>query len=181
MPSEAYMEATLAFWTARQPVDVPEGWEHDGTSMRRTYGECDSWVRFVPRIPEWGTEFAWRLEHEHHFYGRVVPLVRRRSISIFSAGGLLFGYFSQDEPGLRVALPGVSLDELLDRLAEDRFGPTVPLEDEWSVRQIATRYWRLWDWERKTLGRSRWQELKDRGGDVHPDRIENIPERLPGY
>lgn len=170
-----------AIWITQQPADIPEGWERDGIPVRRLYFMEDDWIRFVPRMPRYGYEFAWRLEHEYHFYGAIVPLVRNNWVSIFSAGGLFFTYFHWEEPSLRVVPPGVSLDELLDVFREDVFGPTVALEDEWSVRHVTLRYWRLWDWERLKLGRNRWLELKDRGGDVHAERTDDLPEPTPEY
>lgn len=137
----------------------------------------DDWVKFVPRIPRQGDDLAWWLEHENHYYGTIIPLVQNHWVIIFTAGGLLFVRFHEDL-SLGVVNPGVSLDDLLHMYRDegDPGGPLTFVEEEWTVREVIGRYWDMWNWERATTGRNRWQELKDRGGEVHADRTDDLPE-----
>ena len=130
-----------------------------------------TWLSYIPRIPYALEDIAWHIEHAWHFYGDPIPLVRNRYVSIFECGGLHL-LWQPEGRQLFVADHGVSLEQLME--TNGNTGVSLRFPDE-LADSVAERYYGLWDWERAECGRNRWQELEQRGGDVHPAWTSNAP------
>lgn len=128
-------------------------------------------------MPVNGFDIGWELENAFHLLGPLVPLVRDHQIRVYSVGGLLLAWPEEEFMSQKVSA-SVWLDELLLEIedAEDTIGFRVGeyyREDE-LARVVSFRYWNMWNWEHANLGRNRWREFQDRGGDVHPDWTEYV-------
>lgn len=175
MPSDSLKQQMLALWRPQQPSQIPAGWVREadpGAEDPRAFSL--DWFYYVPRMPIELDDIAWALEHAHHFYGQPVPLVANDWARIFSAGGLLFLWVIDDT--VRVAPPGTSFEDLAALNAGGSVAPTLRRTMDNSAFYIGARFWDFWLWECEYRGRNRWQELKDRGGAVHADRLNNAPK-----
>lgn len=162
-------------WRAQQPDVIPEGWGREGdVDADDAAIFALDWFYYVPRMPTEVEDLAWDLEHAWHFYGEPVPLVSNTWARIFSAGGLLFVWVVDDT--LRVVHSGISFAQIAAAYRTPNGGPSLRREPDRSAFDVGARFYDCWLWECEHFGRNRWQELKDRGGDVDEDWTEDVPE-----
>lgn len=105
-----------------------------------------------------------------------MPLVRAQNYALYHAGGLLFANFELEEEFVTVLPPSTDLRHILEGRPRD-LSCRVPLD-------AVGRHWRrashvMWQWECRILGRNRWDEMRQRGGDVAPSLIDSIPRQWP--
>ncbi|CAL1698387.1 unnamed protein product [Somion occarium] len=158
------------FWKSYRLVDAPDGWETDFKD-RRWFSLFSGEVR----VMSWD---AWSLENASHYYGRPIPLLRKDcgwgDIIIFDAGGLLFLWNSEKE-GFDIVHPGVTLEELTWFIDSKQYGlyQTSHCDGDRTQDHRGSQFYTMWLWEIKYMGRNGWQELHERGGQVHPDLLDN--------
>jgi hypothetical protein len=176
VPPEDYQQELFRQWITQQPNPIPDGWYRDGiTPAANTHVFSRRWYNWVPRMPLETEDLAWYLERAYHFLGPPIPLVYNSDFSIFTAGGLLF-FWGRVDFDLRVVSFDCDLPNLVHRLEHGPLGGWfLRCRPESTVEHVGLAFRALWMYECGMHGRNRWQELKDRGGDVHADWIENAP------
>ena len=159
-----------------------ELWKRHRPSLQGGIG--DDWLTVdslsIPLDSLWHDLFfrqAPRLQ-EKHYYGMPTPILFDKALSrvVLKVGGVLFVWFPDTldrelDIFMRVP-PGLPLQAIVARLETSNtpFPETLMESPVWSVPVKE-----LWEWEVEVLGRNRWAELRDRGGDVHSDWL-HIPE-----
>lgn len=158
-------------WRSRPfyPHDLPQPWKHAGVS---TIDE--DWYPFVQRTPRADTSLALLLERSGHCYGTVVPLMECGPQTYFHCGGLLFAYLDEE---FVIALPPSMT--VRDILALQDWPPTRDVKFDRIATAWANASHTMWQWERRIVGRNRWEEMRQRGGDVSTSLVEDLPEAWP--
>jgi hypothetical protein len=180
VPSETCKQALFIRWGARQPAVLPPKWDWEVTGRAdfQVYNDSLSWANVIRRMPGERHDMGWNVEHAHHFYGDLIPLVRNFWVSIFECGGLLFVWIAENQK-LLVVNPGVTLDELMVFYSGQAGGGAGPISSRPAdklVVDIGNKFIEMRNWERRVFGRNRWAELKARGGDVHSDLTDDVRE-----
>ncbi|EKM61699.1 uncharacterized protein PHACADRAFT_190879 [Phanerochaete carnosa HHB-10118-sp] len=101
--------------------------------------------------------------------------------AVFRAGGLLLVFVEEPEEACMAVPPGTALEDVVAALEADWYAFPEICEDL-HRESVQLQAFARWDAELK-CGRNRWIELKDRGGDVHPDWLVTTCEyrfRWPG-
>ena len=74
---------------------------------------------------------------------------------------------------------GTTLEEIVDAVDSGTLGPlslrSVRMDRGGSY--LRSRFEIVWQWEWAEFGRNRWQELKDRGGEVDESWLGERPEK----
>ncbi|OBZ70873.1 hypothetical protein A0H81_09141 [Grifola frondosa] len=153
----------IEIWKSEAPDHIADGWNTD-------WEYCDRWTIFTGSVGS----YAWLFERAHHFLGQPVPLLQNEDLILFKAGGLLFLWVT-DADELHVVDPGTTLDDMVVLIDH---GGNLPLIQSSFVHFKYREGWHyeLWDWEVQVVGRNRWKELKDRGGEVDISRTDNLPD-----
>ena len=162
-----------------QPTAPRRGWDTDifVSPEDDEFPEAATWTIYVTLVTEWG----WLVEHGLHFYGTFIPIVRRREPDyfIFRVGSLLIVEDEWEEEFH--VLDTTNVYEAMDIVdSGSNFLRHVSLgchKMDRTVENESSRFLGMWQMEWMDRGRNRWQELKDRGGEVDPCWTEKRPVR----
>ncbi|CAL1697063.1 unnamed protein product [Somion occarium] len=172
---EAERMSLFEFWRSYTLPRIPIGWDTD-------WENSSVWHCFTGN-PQSHRDHAWLHENVAFFLGQPILLIRRDTDwgdeVVFMAGGLLFMFL--EETGCPCLLdPSVSLGDLLAAVDAGsdpwEFTVTKSSYDDFALQEYRLRTMYMYEWERVILKRNRWQELHDRGGNVHPALLEPFPE-----
>ena len=111
--------------------------------------------------------WSWRLEDRYHILGTKFPLMTAGSVvTVFEAGGLLY-VDHEDLNALYIVDEGLTINDF-EPVFSGHFIPhgLTLLEGDCTASTDYFRFSEMWAWEWDTSGRNRWQEMKDRGGEV---------------
>ena len=125
--------------------------------------------------------FAWQLEGCYHILGTKFPLMTAGSVvTVFEAGGLLYVDY-EDHNALFIVDEGLTIDDI-DPVYWGDFIPLGMTRINGDATAITDqfRFPDMWAWEWDSTGRNRWQEMKDRGGDVSDRWLGDPPNRYWG-
>ena len=153
----------------------------------------DSWsTDFRPRdtppgygVPDWvlfarTTEEVSGSELEDSFYliGTPFPLMYhpREELIVVLVGGLLMICYEDDNHKL-VLESGTTLQELVNAVENGALGALRFVRLDRGATYLRQRFDIIWKWEWAEYGRNRWQELKDRGGEVDVSWLGERPEK----
>ncbi|EKM55408.1 uncharacterized protein PHACADRAFT_256018 [Phanerochaete carnosa HHB-10118-sp] len=169
VPPREYAELLFAQWRARHPDSIPRGWERDADDGTSRAFPLD-WTNLTPRIPRDIHDIGWSIAHAHHCIGPLVPLMKIYRYSLYTAGDLLLLYDFEMQQ-LWIVPPDLTLEQFLATCRAKGISrvPMILRNCDYAVVAWGKDSRRMWAWEGKRLGRNRWQELQDRGGDVHRD------------
>lgn len=158
---------------------MPPGWEREGVPENTFEGRTFplEWTNIVPRIPVDVEDIGWDVEHVFHYFGTIMPLMKDPYVSVFSVGGLLLLWFD-DAYELQVVSPEVTLAQFIQSARDHTIFnlPTLSCERDEAARLAGCWLYEMWMWESGELGRNRWLELKERGGEVHSDWLSRTEE-----
>lgn len=107
----------------------------------------------------------------------MTPLAQAHNLSVCHAGGLLYIFFDVEDE-VYAAQPGMSVNDFIASLNPERDYPQAFRSATECLRQdFAASTWGYmcrgtWDWERVICGRDRWEEMRQRGAQIHPSLVE---------
>lgn len=166
-PGPRARDAALHRWQTEPLLHAPGGWT---TAELYKFGDkAFPWWYFVCYV---GENFPWSLERREHFLGTTTPLLHCIDLSttIFKGGGLLFLLFNESDT-LYVLKHGVDPLAVAHAVDDNRIEDYVAHR----VRVVFTepfpegnRPLLLCEWEKFMFERNRWEEFKERGGQVDP-------------
>lgn len=179
-PSQADAAPLFAYWQAHQPRHIPEGWQREGLPEQKVSSGF-TWMNIIPRWPKSYHDIGWEVEYAYHYLGSLVPLIENFYFSLFTAGGLLLLWSRLEETMFAIS-PEVTFEDFIIRYAPGG-GCDVSIASDrlsdFAAEQWGRAFYNMWVWEGQTLVRNRWQELKDRGGEVHDDWL-SVPSEGEG-
>lgn len=137
---------------------MPDGW--------RLLREAPSriWAHFLDNV--W--TIFWCIEHGFHFLGTATPVLCQVDFVLLKCGGLFF-FYDVDEGDLLLVDRALDLKAILSRLGPNDMTlwtdlPLTKLRCDVTASKPPFRFQALWRWERRELGKDRWQEFEARGG-----------------
>lgn len=166
LPNRQQRDTFIAYWKEFQPPHAPEGW---ATNMISPFEETSGiylWADYVATVES----EAWFFENGMHILGTPIPLLHREEecITVFTVGGLLC-VRDQEMCCYYVMQPHVTVDDIVNWVNAGHVVselPVLQLTGDATVDYESQRFTVMWEWEWAEHGRNRWQELKDRGGEV---------------
>lgn len=130
-------------------------------------------LNFIPHLGH----ISYELEHSFNYFGTPIPLIYQDDEAydvrtLFKAGGLVFVMTEVPLVAFMVVPPGTTVEEAAAVLEDDTDGFPFPSVSKcMGAYCIQPKAIMKWGSEPKKLGRNRRAELKDRGGEVHADRL----------
>ena len=163
------LDTVLSTWRPYQPDPAPPGWSTDfrpRDDVPDHYDSVPDWTLFARTTEE---DSGSELEDAFFLIGTPFPLLYHPSseLIVVLVGGLMVLCTADEDPEL-VFEAGTTLREIVDAVDNGTLG-ALSLRSVRMVRggsYLRSRFEIVWQWEWAEFGRNRWQELKDRGGEV---------------
>lgn len=116
---------------------------------------------------------GWSLENAFHILGTPAPILYQpnETYDLVHIGGLLFVIWEMYL--VYLVDPVVTPQGFVDIAEAKQPLPLTKLNYDEVAYRWGRKWWMYWNIERRR-GRNRWEEMRERGGDVHPSLLEDL-------